>query len=480
MATTSTTDSKDLLTETPQRSPSPDFFAEDFENTDDVQVTSAVEIVAFSDAETRAVQRVLKSINSPSRTNYVDRYEVTFNKQLRCQEWTILGSNRPALMHFVARIDRRAGGCKLGPYGNQEFAKGKDVDALNKLKFIVALSDISDAPKELAKYAKYPEDTMSWFEMCLNEALNAGKSADTGAPNTHSFIREDSERGITYILAHTLPIVPDLPQRTTSSVGGGIRNSPSKQARKPIVLHTLPTNAKDLKLIHLFDPENRFTSWSSQAVDIAVRVPNFRDADGILISPRDYDKKLLDKQLVEVTGSFGMREIPPKKKHGISDNGSRAFNFMLQKLQVLPATTDYHAVLTGSAMSNAGESVPKMNSADVMDIVGLPVNVVGSVDVQSSNGDAVDTAKDSRSTTPQRNSIPSSAHTTPGLSVPLAAMGLNSGSKSSPIPEADEEDTISESEYEDSGSSPNKRKQIKQNGSTRNKNARVTRKRDAA
>ncbi|KIJ25884.1 hypothetical protein M422DRAFT_38436 [Sphaerobolus stellatus SS14] len=386
-------------------------------------------------------------------------------------------------MHFVARIDRRASGCKLGPYGNQEFAKGKDADALNKLKFIAAFSDISDAPKHLGKYAKYPEDMMSWFEMSLNEALNSSKSADGGSANVHSFVREDSDRGTTYILGHTPPIIPELPQRTTSNIGKGaigtgIRNSPSKQARKRIVLETLPADPKDLKLVHLFDPESRFTSWAKQASEISVNVPNFRDADGLLITPRDYETKLPDKQLVEVTGSFRMWEIPPKKKQGFSDNGARAFNFMIQKLQILPATVDHHAVLTSRAPSISAKSVSISDNVDPMDDVHVSDPLVNHGDDAGSSNTAANTGNIARATTPQPSGVQANINATPGLSGPLAAMDLVSTAVTSAIAEDNDYATISEGEYEQSGSSPSKRKQDKQHGSTRTKNARVTRSND--
>jgi hypothetical protein len=110
--------------------------------------------------------------------------------------------------------------------------------------------------------------------------------------------------------------------------------------------------------------------------NVKINLPNIRTQAGVLISPLDYENILVDGQLVEYVGDVRLCvrnmlkintmltpplswRIPPSD----SDPGSRAYQFVLRSLQLLPTTTDAANALLQPGKDKVANTVTKDNDA---------------------------------------------------------------------------------------------------------------------
>ncbi|KIJ44421.1 hypothetical protein M422DRAFT_252016 [Sphaerobolus stellatus SS14] len=375
---------------------------------------------------------------------------------------------------------------KWEPKGPQAvWYKEGEREAINKIKYVIVFGDIDLTSPVLAKATKFPRDILWYHETTLTTTLDKNKQREGPPPLIHSFSKLDPDDKSFYVIGHTFPIIQELPQKTIESVGGkaaigsGIRDSPPKAHRRPA---PVPLPAGYITFI------------------IPLKLPH--------------------RQCVEVIGSMHIWKISGKTVDEIKQRSSRAFNFMIHKLQVLPTANDQKAVLlkvpsTNRGVSasghNAGRSVAKENNdannvpqddpvyqhahtppiqepapqglGENLDVPDDPEpyghDIIG--DEEDEVGDAdyefISPTTASAPMTPERPATltPSKTLITPGLSSSVSAMEWDFNPADVPIPE-DRDSTVSDDD-QSTKSSPSKCKQAKQGSSARDKIVRLIRSR---
>ncbi|KAF8577712.1 hypothetical protein K439DRAFT_1532322 [Ramaria rubella] len=266
----------------------------------------------LSPLEVKSIEHIYKSSDAPTSENFVDCYYVTGNSHVGADEWFTTSTHKPFRIRFPAHINRHYKDSKISSYGNNTDTGKIDLKALKKLKVIFALDPVTDRPDHISNKAPFVMHTLHYIQQAYDDTLNHGLN-ENSYPRVHSFTRRDDE-GNYYILVNPDSIFKNVPFASSgspvkldkSSIGSGLSttNGPiTSTSGHAFRAKTPPLNPEDLTLAHMPDPSNRFSSirW-------------------------------------HIRGDSG------------NPNGSRAYQLILHKMQLILTSTDStHALLTSSS-----------------------------------------------------------------------------------------------------------------------------------
>ncbi|KAF8497988.1 hypothetical protein JB92DRAFT_2985884 [Gautieria morchelliformis] len=238
--------------------------------------------------------------------------------------------------------------------------------SLRKIKKVWALNLKLEGPVHLERRGTYIENVLHLIQQERDDVLNAGLSYEQ-EPRVHAFMRRQ-ENGSYLVLVNSDNLFDDVPFSSAGSPVKITRSILETSATNPHAVNTGESSTardvgstgppatpkkKGLTLADLPDPQGRFTTVKNVAGSVPVIIPPVRDRHGAPVTPVQYNSLLTDGTLVDVLTTLRMWQIKPDDKN---PNGSRAYQLILKRMQILPTVQDGLKAMTTVPSSPATPS----------------------------------------------------------------------------------------------------------------------------
>ncbi|KAF8490875.1 hypothetical protein JB92DRAFT_3147784 [Gautieria morchelliformis] len=330
--------------------------------------------------ELTAVERIYNSHDRPNHKSYMDKFYTRFEKKIGAEEWFIQSGsgNKHLLLRFPARIIRSTRDSKLTSYGNKDGEMSKfDLRGLRKIKMVWALQLELEGPSHLRPKAKYIENILHLIQQERDDILNAGLR-DEEEPRVHAFTRRQ-ENGTFLVLVNSENLFDDVP---FSSAGSPVKitrsvletpanaphndDLPETSSRNDVARNNEPTTPKksnaDFFLLRFLTrgPYNKLSLESLTLADFPDPQARFSTIKNVAGSV-PYNSALTEGTLVNVLTTLRMWHIKPDEKN---PNGSRAYQLVLKRMQVLPTIQDGVKSMTTIPTSPATPTDPTSSSME--------------------------------------------------------------------------------------------------------------------